>query len=234
MLQRSTPTGETPHREGRSLTRTLGPSSFGLVTKRAMDIVVSALGLLLVSPALAAIAFAIRIDSPGPTIFTQLRVGQDRRRVDSGPRKGKERRIWPAFGPEFKMYKFRTMGQDAPKYAESPVEREDARITRVGRFLRRTSHDELPQLFNVLRGNMSLVGPRPEMPFIVERYEPIHRRRLEVKPGLTGLWQLRGPRDRLIHEAIEWDLHYVDNWSLRLDLTILFETLLFVVRARNH
>jgi lipopolysaccharide/colanic/teichoic acid biosynthesis glycosyltransferase len=234
MPESSTPTDITPHREGRLQARTRARSSVGLVIKRATDVVVSAFGLLLVSPLLAAIGLAIRIDSPGPITFTQLRVAQDRRRANAGPPTGGERRTRPAFGPTFKMYKFRTMRQDAPKYAESPVEREDARITRVGRFLRRTSHDELPQLLNVLRGDMSLVGPRPEMPFIVERYEPIHRRRLEVKPGLTGLWQLRGPRDRLIHEAINWDLYYVDNWSLRLDLAILFETLLFVVRARNH
>ena len=234
MHQSSTLFNGTPGPGGRSEARNSPSLDFRLAVKRASDIAASAVGLGVLSPILAGIALAVRMDSPGPVIFTQLRVGQNRRREDLGPPAGKERRTRPASGPEFKMYKFRTMRQDTPRYSQSPVQREDPRITRVGKFLRRTSFDEFPQLFNVLRGDMSLVGPRPEMPFIVEKYDPIHRRRLEVKPGLTGLWQLRGPRDRLIHEAIEWDLNYVDNWSLRLDLAILFETLLFVVRARNH
>jgi lipopolysaccharide/colanic/teichoic acid biosynthesis glycosyltransferase len=134
----------------------------------------------------------------------------------------------------FRLYKFRTMHADTPSYSISPRDHDDPRITRVGRLLRQTSFDELPQLVNVLRGEMSLVGPRPEMPFIVAGYDDVQRRRLLVKQGLTGLWQLSGPRDRAIHEAIGYDLNYVENWSLRLDLRILFETLAFCIRARNH
>jgi len=126
------------------------------------------------------------------------------------------------------------MEHGSPPYAVSPADTGDSRITRIGRFLRKTSLDELPQLINVLKGDMSLVGPRPEMPFIVANYEPIHRTRLAVRPGITGLWQLRGPRDRAIHEAIEWDLYYTRNWSLLMDLEILTETATFVLQARNR
>src|SRR5581483_11136355 len=112
----------------------------------------------------------------------------------------------------------------APVYHYSPTDRHDTRITRFGRFLRRTSLDELPQLLNVLQGNMSLVGPRPEMPFIVEKYLPIHRQRLRVKPGLTGLWQISADRSFLIHENIEYDLYYIKNRIFFMALAILLHT----------
>jgi len=123
------------------------------------------------------------------------------------------------------------MNVDSPKYDFSPQASDDPRITRVGRFLRRTSLDELPQLLNVLKGDMSLVGPRPEMPFIVEQYSPIHRQRLQVTPGITGLWQLSADRAFLIHENIQYDLYYIRNRSFFMDLAILLHTVVFAMRG---
>jgi len=118
-----------------------------------------------------------------------------------------------------------------PQYEFSPQSPNDPRITRVGRFLRRTSLDELPQLLNVLQGSMSLVGPRPEMPFIVESYSDKHRQRLCIKPGLTGLWQLSGDRAFLIHENLEYDLYYIQNRNVFMDLAILLHTSIFATRG---
>lgn len=206
-----------------------------LATKRAVDVVGAGLGLLVLSPLLLLIAAAVRLDSRGPIFFHQVRVGKERRRRNSGaPAAMTERRVKPGFGHEFHMFKFRTMRQDSPKYSKSPHDAYDPRVTRVGRLLRKTSLDELPQLLNVLADHMSLVGPRPEMPFIVATYEPVHRLRLQAKPGVTGLWQLYGPRHRPMHEAIEWDLQYIQSWSLRLDAKIISKTVLFVLRARNY
>ena len=129
------------------------------------------------------------------------------------------------------MFKFRTMHVSAYPYEFSPQAPTDPRITRLGRFLRRTSLDELPQLLNVLQGNMSLVGPRPEMPFIVEQYTPRHKQRLQVKPGLTGLWQLSGDRNYLIHENIEYDLYYIQHRNFFMDLAILLHTTIFAMRG---
>jgi exopolysaccharide biosynthesis polyprenyl glycosylphosphotransferase len=179
--------------------------------KRALDIVVSSASLVLVSPVLAAAALAIKLSSPGPVIFRQRRVGQD--------------------GRQFDMYKFRTMHVESPKYAYSPIRGNDPRITRVGRIFRHTCMDELPQLLNVLRGEMSLVGPRPEMPFIVEQYEPEHRKRLAVKPGITGLWQLSADRLSPIHENISYDLYYVRHRSVLMDVAILMHTVVFAFRG---
>ncbi len=122
------------------------------------------------------------------------------------------------------MYKFRSMHTTAARYAWSPRQSCDPRITAAGRFLRRTSLDELPQLLNVLRGDMSLVGPRPEMPFIVHSYDSRQRQRLEVIPGITGLWQLSPERAFPIHENIHYDLSYIQNRSFSLDLAILIQT----------
>ena len=129
------------------------------------------------------------------------------------------------------MFKFRTMYREAPPYAYSPNVSDDDRITKVGRFLRRTSLDELPQLLNVLLGNMSLVGPRPEMPFIVKTYTAFHFQRLQVKPGITGLWQLSGDRNYLIHENVEYDLYYIKNRNFFMDLAILLHTTIFAMRG---
>jgi lipopolysaccharide/colanic/teichoic acid biosynthesis glycosyltransferase len=129
------------------------------------------------------------------------------------------------------MYKLRTMYVDTPVQMLTPDSADDPRITRVGRFLRRTSLDELPQLLNVLKGNMSLIGPRPEMPFIVETYTEYQRHRLTVLPGITGLWQISGDRALQIHENLEYDLYYIANRSLSLDLAILFQTAFSVIRG---
>jgi lipopolysaccharide/colanic/teichoic acid biosynthesis glycosyltransferase len=165
----------------------------------------------LAAPLFVLLAVLIKIDSEGPVFFRQERIGRD--------------------GKPFLMYKFRTMRSTAAPYEYSPQQSTDPRITNLGKFLRRTSLDELPQLFNVLQGTMSLVGPRPEMPFIVEQYAQHHRHRLEVKPGLTGLWQLSGDRAFLIHENIEYDLYYIRHRNFFMDLAILLHTSIFAMRG---
>lgn len=181
------------------------------VLKRIVDLF-GALALLLVSaPIFLAVAVLVKLDSPGAALFRQERVGED--------------------GRLFRMFKFRTMYQNVAPYEFSPATPQDPRITRVGRFLRKTSLDELPQLINVIGGSMSLVGPRPEMPFIVGQYTEWHKQRLRVKPGLTGLWQLSGDRAFLIHENIEYDLYYIENRNLFIDLAILLHTPLFAFRG---
>jgi exopolysaccharide biosynthesis polyprenyl glycosylphosphotransferase len=159
------------------------------------------------------IALRIKFDSPGPVFFRQQRVGRD--------------------GQVFEIIKYRTMRTDAPAYAVAPVEEEDPRITRFGRWLRRTSLDELPQLLNVLRGEMSMVGPRPEMPFIVEGYQAWQRRRLDVKPGVTGLWQVIGRKNLPLHLNMEYDFYYIKNQSFLLDVEILFRTIPAVLKGRG-
>jgi exopolysaccharide biosynthesis polyprenyl glycosylphosphotransferase len=179
--------------------------------KALTDFVVSLAVVIVGSPLLLLLALLVRLDSGGPILFTQMRVGLN--------------------GKPFRLFKFRTMHVDAPPYEYSPTTPNDPRITRVGRFLRRTSLDELPQLLNVLRGDMSLVGPRPEMPFIVEQYNEVHRQRQQVKPGVTGLWQLSGDRGYHIHENIEYDLYYIRNRGFFLDLAILLHTVFFAMRG---
>ncbi len=189
--------------------------------KRSLDVALSAVLLVLIAPLIAVIALAVRLDSSGPILFRASRVGQN--------------------GRIFTMYKFRTMRDGAPppepreldgsgqpvyKYADDP------RVTSLGRFLRRTSLDELPQLVNVLRGDMSLVGPRPEQPFIVEAYRPWQRRRLEVRPGITGWWQVQG-RGLPMHWHTDYDLYYIYNYSLGLDVKILARTLWAVIHGRG-
>ncbi|WP_420208842.1 exopolysaccharide biosynthesis polyprenyl glycosylphosphotransferase [Candidatus Electronema sp. JC] len=172
--------------------------------KRGFDLAVAGLLLLLAAPLLLLIALLIKADSPGPVLFRQQRIGKD--------------------GVPFIMYKFRSMFTQAPVFHHSPSGSDDPRITRAGRWLRKTSLDELPQLFNVLNGSMSLVGPRPEMEFIVKGYNELCRQRLRVKPGITGIWQISADRTREIHEDISYDLFYIANQSLLLDLLILIRT----------
>lgn len=172
--------------------------------KRLLDIAGACLLLLLFAPIAPLIAVAVKLSFPGPLLFRQERVGKQ--------------------GRLFGMYKFRSMYVEAAKYGYSPTEGEDPRVTPVGRFLRRTSLDELPQLINVLLGHMSLVGPRPEMPFIVESYTPLQRQRLAVKPGITGLWQISADRGFMIHENVGYDLYYLIKnpaflWNMALQLT---------------
>ena len=175
--------------------------------KRAFDLVVTPLVLVATAPIWIVAAIWIRIDSPGPIFFAQERIGLR--------------------GRPFRILKFRTMWRSSPTYAHSPNGNVDPRITRIGRFLRRSGLDELPQLLNVLRGEMSLVGPRPEMPFLVEGYRSLERQRFQVKPGITGLWQLSVDRHAEIHENIEYDLYYVSHQSILLDALILLETVFF-------
>jgi exopolysaccharide biosynthesis polyprenyl glycosylphosphotransferase len=179
--------------------------------KRVSDFILALLMVILLTPIWFVIALLIKIDTKGPILFKHDRVGRD--------------------GKLFKMYKFRSMYADEPAYAINPTSKDDHRVTRVGRIIRRISFDELPQLLNVLKGDMSIVGPRPEMPFIVEQYEEFHRKRLKVMPGITGLWQLSGDRDKPIHENMDYDLYYIRNQSFSLDLAILIETLIFAFRG---
>jgi exopolysaccharide biosynthesis polyprenyl glycosylphosphotransferase len=190
---------------------TLRPRRLYQAAKRGMDIAASGFLLLALAPLLGVAALAVALTSSGPVIFEQSRAGRD--------------------GVLFDMYKLRSMYAESDRYAYSPKSGRDPRITPVGRFLRHTCVDELPQLVNVLRGEMSLVGPRPEMPFIVEQYEELHRRRLAVKPGLTGLWQLSGDRSSLIHENISYDLYYVRHCNFLMDAAILLHTLVFAFRG---
>lgn len=193
------------------------------VIKRLFDLFVTVVALAVLWPVMAAIAIAIRLDSPGPAIFTQTRIGEN--------------------GRVFKMYKFRTMSPDAerrgPPAEVGPDGRlrfkrpDDERVTRLGRFLRRASLDELAQLFNVLKGEMSLVGPRPEQAFIAEQYEPWQRQRLAVPPGITGWWQVNGRSDLPMHLNTQYDLYYIRNYSLWLDLKILFKTVGVVIRGQG-
>ncbi len=187
-----------------------------LLIKRIMDVTISLLALLLGWPLFLLIAIAIKLDSPGPILFRQERVGKNHR--------------------HFTMYKFRSMyvGSDEEKdrlaamnEADGPLFkiRNDPRRTRVGRFLRRTSLDELPQFFNVLRGEMSLVGPRPPVPEEVAQYQPWHEKRLAVPPGITGLWQVSGRSELTFDEMVLLDLYYIEHWSPWLDLAILLRTI---------
>jgi exopolysaccharide biosynthesis polyprenyl glycosylphosphotransferase len=195
-----------------------------LACKHAADRALAALGLVLLSPFFAVIAVLIRVTSEGPAIYRQRRVGGG--------------------GHEFTMLKFRTMSVDADARLDEVSTHnehdglmfkiaEDPRLTRLGVYLRRYSLDELPQLWNVLRGHMSLVGPRPSLPEEVARYVGHVRRRLLVRPGLTGLWQISGRSDLTWEETVRLDLSYVDNWSIGLDLSILWRTAGAVVYQRG-
>ena len=184
------------------------PRLYELV-KRTVDVTASVALLALLAPLFVLIAILIRLDSPGPSLFVQERVGRN--------------------GAQFNIFKFRSMFATAPKYAASPTSSHDPRITRIGRLLRRTSLDELPQLINVFLGTMSLVGPRPEMPFIAESYDARQRQRLLVSPGITCFWQLSADRSFPIHHNIQYDLYYIRNRSFFMDAAILVHTLLFAL-----
>lgn len=195
-----------------------------LALKRAFDIAVSAGMLVLLAPVFALTAIAIRLDSPGPVLFRQRRVG--------------------LHGRDFVFYKFRSMCADAEAKLESlrhfnevtgPVfkMRRDPRVTGVGRFIRRLSIDELPQLWNVLKGEMSIVGPRPPTPDEVRKYEPWQRRRLSMKPGITCTWQVSGRSDIDFDRWMQLDLAYIDNWSLWSDFHICLRTIPAVLSSRG-
>ncbi|MCY7377350.1 MAG: sugar transferase [Pyrinomonadaceae bacterium] len=202
--------------------------------KRAFDILIAAIAFILLAPVWILIALGIKFDSRGVILFKQERVGMD--------------------GRKFLCYKFRTMKADADEEIhraayrknieglteanagsdENPVfgkVKNDSRVTRFGRFLRRTSLDELPQFLNVLIGDMSVVGARPPIPYEVEDYDIKHRKRLDMKPGITGLWQVSGRNRLTFEEMVQIDLYYIENWSLWLDLKIILLTLPAVLRG---
>jgi lipopolysaccharide/colanic/teichoic acid biosynthesis glycosyltransferase len=213
------------------------PRKIQIKLKRGMDILGSLIGLLLSLPFMFVIAIAIKVTSPGPIVFKQSRFGQK--------------------GGRFQFYKFRSMYTGADdkihrQYVahlikgelekinqgnkENPLfkMKSDPRITRIGKFIRKTSLDELPQFFNVLKGEMSLVGPRPPLPYEVEKYESWHLRRiLEVKPGITGLWQVEGRSKTSFDEMVRLDLRYVQSWSLWLDLKLLLKTVKEVIGLKG-
>lgn len=201
--------------------------------KRLLDIVLAGFGLLLTSPFFLIVAILIKRSSPGPVFFVQERIGKD--------------------GRPFPFYKFRTMqhrsddaihrqfaamfingdarGCRASKNGKVYKLTDDPRVTRVGCWLRKTSLDELPQLWNILVGHMSLVGPRPPIAYELELYQPWHRERLKVTPGLTGLWQVSGRSNVPFDEMVRLDVHYINNWSLGFDLRILFKTIPVMIQG---
>lgn len=181
------------------------------VVKRGLDILGGSIGLALTCLIYFPIAVVIKFDSPGPVIFTQERMGKDEH--------------------IFRVYKFRTMQWSPAPHGSKPGF-DDERVTRVGRFLRRTSVDELPQFLNILRGEMSLVGPRPEQLIFVEKYQPWQRRRFMVKPGLTGWWQVNG-RKQPMYDHVDEDIFYVEHCSLKLDLVILWRTISAVLSGEG-
>ena len=196
----------------------------GRFLKRILDVIVASIGLILTSPLLAVIAVVIKLDSTGSVLLKQTRVGENCKL--------------------FPMYKFRSMytnPDESGKQTQTPndngqvihKQKNDPRITRVGHLIRRTSLDELPQLINVLKGEMSLVGPRPEMPWLVAQYESWQRKRFAVPPGMTGWWQVNGRSERLMHLHTEDDLYYIQNYSLLLDIKILIKTIEVVIRGHG-
>lgn len=195
-----------------------------LLVTRIVDCGLAALGLLVGFPFWLCIALAIKLTSPGVVVYRQTRIGRE--------------------GRPFRVYKFRTMYKDAEQGLDGLLERneaqgplfkikDDPRITSVGKFLRRTSFDEFPQLLNVIKGEMSLVGPRPPLPQEVAQYEDWQKERLAIKPGLTGLWQVRGRSDISFDEGVLMDLYYIENWSLRLYFMILLRTIPAVLFSRG-
>ncbi len=184
-----------------------------LFLKRLIDIVLSLTAIILFAPVWILVILLIRIDSKGNAVFIHQRIGKN--------------------GKPFMLYKFRTMCIDADSQEYAPVSLDDKRITKIGRLLRRTSLDEFPQFINVLKGEMSLVGPRPEMEFIVKKYTELERARLLVKPGITGLWQIRGRKDLPLHQNVEYDLYYITHRSIWLDLKIILETIIVVWKGKG-
>ncbi len=197
---------------------------FQRLVKRVFDLALGGMMTIVAAPIMLAVAILIKLDSPGPILFRQERVGEN--------------------GKRFRMYKFRSMVQNAEKRAQEIIHRDengqliykepdDPRVTRVGQIIRRTSLDELPQLFNVLKGEMSLVGPRPEMPWVLDEYEPWQFQRFAVPQGITGWWQVNGRSDKPMHLHTEEDLYYVKNYSLLLDLIILWKTVGAVLKRKG-
>lgn len=220
----------------------------GEILRRALDVVVSAVALLALAPLLPLIALGIRLSSPGPIFYHQVRVGLDRRhrprrapRPAPGPgdRRVSERRMSATHGRPFRIHKFRTMVPNAEEYGPQWSSRRDARVFPFGRFLRLTRLDETPQFFNVLKGDMSLIGPRPERPFFVEQFVdaiPNYRERLRVRPGITGRAQVSLDYDSSLDDVkrkLEHDLRYIRERSLAQDAGILVRTVWVVLTGRG-
>ncbi|MFN8444297.1 MAG: sugar transferase [Caldilineaceae bacterium] len=204
--------------------RELSLQGWNLALKRGMDLLLITIGLVAILPIALLIAFAIKLDSPGPVLYQQKRVGKN--------------------GKQFTCYKFRSMIVNAEEKqqelanlneASGPLfkVRKDPRLTRVGRILRRHSLDEIPQLINVVRGEMSLIGPRPNLPSEVQQYQEWHKKRLFVPPGLTGLWQISGRSDLTFDEMVLLDIYYVENWSPSLDTSILIRSVPAVLLGKG-
>ncbi len=216
---------ETAVGRGNSIPRARPILSTGLFVKRIMDLLLSAVALLLLWPLLLAIALAVKLESPGPVIYASLRVGKK--------------------GQQFVCHKFRTMFDGADELKDSLLrynERQDPffkiaddpRVTRLGRFLRKYSLDELPQFWNVLKGDMSLVGPRPHPVDDYARYRPEDHRRLDVKPGITGLWQISARANPSFETCMKLDLEYMKRWSLLLDFKLLVRTIPAVLSGEGQ
>jgi exopolysaccharide biosynthesis polyprenyl glycosylphosphotransferase len=205
-------------------TRDISIQGWNAVIKRSFDLLLGGLMAAIALPLGLLIALAIRLDTPGPIFYAQVRIGRN--------------------GKEFRCFKFRSMVSNADDLRNKMAElnessgplfkiRNDPRLTRVGRLIRRYSLDELPQVINILRGEMSLIGPRPNLPSEVQCYEEWMKKRLSVSPGLTGLWQVSGRSDLTFDEMVMLDIYYVENWSVGLDLTILARSIPAVLQGRG-
>ena len=185
-----------------------------MIVKKIFDICITIPSLIILSPVLLIIMIWIKLDSPGPVFFRQERVGR--------------------FGRNFRIYKFRTMVSTAELLGKQITVENDFRVTRCGRFLRKYKLDELPQLFNIIKGDMSIIGPRPDIPYVSEMYQPHHKKRLRVRPGVTGLWQISGRRRVTFEEMVRLDNEYIDKQSPLLDTKIIFLTALSVINRDDH
>lgn len=196
-----------------------------LISKRIIDVLCATIGMILLSPLFLIVALLIKIeDKNGPVIFKQIRIGKD--------------------GKEFNMYKFRSMVANAEELKAKLMEQNEAtgpvfkikhdpRVTKVGKFIRKTSIDELPQLFNVLKGEMSLVGPRPPLPEEVAKYTPYERQRISVTPGLTCYWQIGGRSNLSFNEWVDLDIKYIHERSLRVDLKLILKTIFVLFGSKD-
>lgn len=202
----------------------LNLSHGALTVKRVLDFLASVVLAVVLIPLFFIIAIVIKLDSPGPVLFRQMRVGKN--------------------GKQFRFYKFRTMVKDAEQQREGIVSlneatgpmfkvKNDPRITRASAFLRKTSLDELPQIINVIRGEMSLVGPRPALPNEVKEYNALGMKRLLVMPGMTGEWQVNGRSDSTFEDMIKNDMDYIKNWSIWLDIKIMIKTIPVIIYRRG-